>query len=242
MRRTLFPLALAVVAATTFSFTTATAAHAAPTVTIESAQLGTGGTAVTCPNELARVVGGGFQVASSNQASASYPSAARSWTVDAPTEFELSGTAYAVCALGDLTVTTHSAPVTPGTATTVTCPNTLARALSGGFQADDPQSAADVSESHSSGSRSWTVKADAPGTGHVVCGVVALAVTVESAPLVDGQATVTCPNALANVMGGGFATNGTVPASYPSGPRSWTVEADAATTTGSVYAVCAVEA
>ncbi|WAU86676.1 hypothetical protein O1Q96_23565 [Streptomyces sp. Qhu-G9] len=242
MRRTPFPLALAVVAATTLSFTTATAAPAAPTITIRSASLTTGGTSVTCPNSLARVVGGGFDVASSNEASVSYPSAARSWTVDAPTEFEPSGTAYAICALGDLTVTIRSAPASPGVATTVTCPNVLARALSGGFRADDSQSAADVTQSYPSGSRSWAVKADAPGTAYAVCGLTSLTTTVRSAPLVDGQATVTCPNPLANVLGGGFTTNGAVPASYPSGPRSWTVKAEAASTTGSVYAVCAVEA
>lgn len=244
MRSTSFTLALALVAATTLGLTTGTAAQAAaptaPTVTVESASLTTGGGSATCSNHLARAVGGGYDLTSSDQVSVTYPSGAASWTVDAPTEFELTGTAYAVCALGDLTVTTHSAPLTADTATTVTCPNALAKALGGGFRADDSQSAAHVSANHPAGTRPWTVKASAPDTAYVVCGVAELSVTIESVPLTGGEATVTCADARSNVLGGGFSVDGAaVPTSYPSGTRSWTVNAASTTTTGTAYAVCA---
>lgn len=232
-------LALSVVAAVIT--VTAPTAHAVPTVTIHKSPQET----VKCPNPAARVSGGGYEVlfAETFEASQSYTSDGRSWTVNAPPAV-FGGSdrlTYAICVLGGVTLTPHSKQIIPGAATSVRCPDSRARAVGGGFRAEDSLNTFGVIDSYPSAPREWTVKADQPGKAYVVCGISSLTYTVHSKVLDNGKATVRCPNPLANVLGGGFSVNGLVSANYPSAPREWTVEADEPTTSGRAFAVCAVQ-
>jgi hypothetical protein len=124
----------------------------------------------------------------------------------------------------------------------VTCPFP-GRVSSGGFSGDIG-GLVTSSLSPSSSLRAWSTIVDgsrypSTGTTHAVCVSGDLTLTVTSAPLTFSSipkfvsaATATCANPLSRVVGGGFQTGSAsntnpVTASYPSGPRSWTVRAEA---------------
>lgn len=222
------------------------AAQAAPTVTIKTSDRGT----VQCSSATARVASGGYRLvggsSSLQQAVFNYPSAAGEWTAREPRRSDDFQTApvvkaYAVCVLGGVTFNRHSKPLTPGAATSVTCPDTRARAVGGGFQAGDVRKELTATDSYPSGPRTWTVKASKAGTAWVVCGISSLRVNIHSVPLRSGTATVTCPDSFANALGGGYSVDGPVKENYPSAARSWTVKTADGASTGRAYVVCAVQ-
>ncbi len=109
--------------------------------------------------------------------------------------------------------------------------------------------------------RAWSTIVDgkryaSTGTTHAVCVSADItlarsqaALTFSYIPKFISAATATCANPLARVVGGGFETGSAsntnpITASYPSGPRSWTVRAEARSLrdipVGFAYAHCSV--
>jgi len=125
----------------------------------------------TCPNPLARVVGGGFQSSSASNAlpiTDSYPSGPRTWTVRVPSPSLrdiAQGHAFAVCSLLALntTIRTGSGYVNCGQ-------GTLDRVFGGGW------SGGRATASFPSGPRSWVsavpvASSDTPPVTYAICGL-----------------------------------------------------------------------
>jgi len=178
--------------------------------------------------------------------------------------------AVAVLAIAGMLASVTAAQALPSTivsadnavgAGNVTCPP-YSRATGGGFSGDlGGRLTANLG--HSASLAGWQVIVDGDlrpsiGTVYVVCTKADLTVSVQQAalgfvyiPNFESVATATCTNPLARVVGGGFFStspsnaNPTI-ASYPSGPRSWTVRVAAASLRdipqGHVDAYCSLTA
>jgi hypothetical protein len=213
----------------------------------------------TCPDPLSRAVGGGAQ--SSGMITGDYPSGPRAWTATAEVRGNSVLTSYVTCAVGDLTASIQTAPITPlktgnlqNSAGTVRCPGLTANAVSGGYQVPGGTPVSDVQRS---APNAWTVTTGlyghVQGTAYAVCTSLALDLTVPTKVVKGGRnsnpVTVACTRSDETAIGGGYYdSNGVYPvASYPAGKLgyAWTVSlvqpGSYAAVTAKVFAVCALD-
>lgn len=227
----------------------AAAAEALPT-SIVTASNAAGAGSVACP-ALSRVASGGFSGALGGNLTGSLaPSTAlRGWSllVDGFAQ-PSTGSVYAVCAAGDVTLTREHATLSftyiPDfmTVATATCFNPLARVVGGGFQSSSGSNANATTESYPSGPRSWHVRVEAAslrdipqGYAFAQCSLAAVGATIR-----QGAGTVTCGSGT-KVFGGGWS-GGAAAASFPSGTNSWTssVPIPLPGATPQTFAICGI--
>jgi hypothetical protein len=239
--------ALATLAGACAALSFAAAAQALTNSVVSSANTG-GNASVTCP-PLSRASSGGFggDLGGLVTGSLAPASSLRGWSVLVDgTRSPSSGTTYAVCALGDVTLSVSTATLGFGyipsfiSAATATCANPLARVVGGGFQSTSASNANPTTASYPSGPRSWTVRVEAAslrdipqGYAYAYCSLLALGAEIR-----QGSGQVRCGTNL-QVFGGGWS-GGAAAVSYPSDRRSWLSAVPAALPgeVATTYAIC----
>jgi hypothetical protein len=216
--------------------------------TIVTADNAVGAGYANCP-ALSRVAAGGFSGGLGGRVTGNLAptSSLRGWSVLVDgDEAPASGTTYAVCTTGDVTLAVNHALLSftyiPDfmVVATASCSNPLARVVGGGFQSTSASNANPTTESYPSGPRSWRVRVEAAslrdipqGYAFAYCSLTALGTTIR-----QGAGTVGCGSGT-QVFGGGWS-GGEATASFPSGARSWTSVVPSALpgATPVTYAIC----